>query len=125
VAWSPDGAFLLTCNDDTRCASLSATGLIIAALLALVAQECTAAACSCAVCRLRLFRTDDLVGDKDPSPEVTVPAGELVYDYTWFPGTNAADPATCCFASTCRAHPIHLWDASTGKMGGRLGGSWA
>lgn len=31
-----------------------------------------------------------------------VQAGEMVYDYTWFVGMSANDPASCCFASTCR-----------------------
>lgn len=39
-----------------------------------------------------------------------------MYDYAWYSGMSAADPASCCFATTCRAHPIHLWDACTGEL---------
>lgn len=28
------------------------------------------------------------------------------------------DPDTCCFLSSSREHPIHLWDAYTGKVNG-------
>jgi hypothetical protein len=31
-----------------------------------------------------------------------VHTGETVYDYCWFSGMSAADPASCCFASTSR-----------------------
>ena len=47
-------------------------------------------------------------------PALRIEEGELIYDYAWFPCMSAADPASCCFASTSRAHPVHLWDACTG-----------
>ena len=56
-----------------------------------------------------------------PVPADALPAalrvrqGELIYDYAWFPLMSALDPATCCFASTSRAHPVHLWDACSGE----------
>ena len=40
----------------------------------------------------------------------TFKAGEAVYDTRWYPFMNQADPASCCFLTTCRDHPIHLWD---------------
>lgn len=42
--------------------------------------------------------------------------GETVYDFQWYPLMQATDPSTCCFASTSRDHPIHLWDAFTGTL---------
>ena len=27
---------------------------------------------------------------------------ELIYDYAWYAGMLASDPASCCFAATCR-----------------------
>lgn len=47
---------------------------------------------------------------------VTVQEGELIYDYVWYPAMTSSDPQTCCFAVTCRDHPVHLWDAWNGKM---------
>uniref|UniRef100_A0A5K3EFA9 WD repeat-containing protein 79 n=1 Tax=Mesocestoides corti TaxID=53468 RepID=A0A5K3EFA9_MESCO len=41
---------------------------------------------------------------------------ELVYDYCWFPSMSSDDPVTCCFASTSRRTPIHLWDAFNGTL---------
>ena len=35
-------------------------------------------------------------------PAVQVHTGETVYDYCWFSGMAASDPASCCFASTSR-----------------------
>lgn len=36
-------------------------------------------------------------------------AGEAIYDMKWYPHMNSADEASCCFATTSRDHPIHLW----------------
>lgn len=47
-------------------------------------------------------------------PAVRLDCGELLYDWCWFSGMSAADPASCCLASTGRAAPVHLWDALTG-----------
>jgi telomerase Cajal body protein 1 len=49
-------------------------------------------------------------------PALRINAGELIYDYAWYPWANATDPATCCFAVTTRAHPIHLYDAVSGQL---------
>lgn len=49
-------------------------------------------------------------------PAVCARESEAIYDYCWYPGMNSADPATCCFASTSRDQPIHLWDAFTGAL---------
>ena len=84
--WSPDGACLLAAAADRR-----------------------------------LRRFDLPAGAAGPSGRgppfaagLEVQEGEQVYDYAWFPGAAAAEPATMCFAATCRGHPIHLWDALTG-----------
>ena len=29
---------------------------------------------------------------------------------------DSVDPATCCFVASSRDHPLHLWDAFTGRM---------
>lgn len=44
--------------------------------------------------------------------DATIPIGESIYDLKWYPGMQAANPATKCFISTSRDHPIMLWDAS-------------
>lgn len=40
--------------------------------------------------------------------------GESVYDYAWYPHMNTSIPATCCFITTSRDHPIQLWDMNSG-----------
>ena len=36
--------------------------------------------------------------------------GEPIYDLDWYPYMNSSDTSTCCFVSTSKDHPIHLWD---------------
>lgn len=50
------------------------------------------------------------------TPALTVKEGGLIYDTCWYPFMNSWDPATCCFLSTSRESPIHLWDAFTGEL---------
>jgi len=57
----------------------------------------------------------ELHGDRY-SPALRINAGELIYDYAWYPWSSATDPATCCFAVTTRAHPIQLYDAVSGQL---------
>ena len=54
-------------------------------------------------------------GEDSVAPAVRIHAGELVYDYAWYPRMSAGDAASCCLASAARAHPVHLWDACTGE----------
>lgn len=102
VEWSPDGACLLTTSDDNRLRvfDLSADVLEVRGLGN--ADESSLGGIAAA---------------KDSAaPPITIQEGELVYDYAWYGGMTASDPSTCCFATTCRAHPIHLWDACTGEL---------
>lgn len=50
------------------------------------------------------------------TPALMVKEGGLIYDTCWYPFMNSWDPATCCFLSTSRESPIHLWDAFTGEL---------
>jgi WD40 repeat protein len=43
-------------------------------------------------------------------------AGESIFDSKWYPFANSSDPNSFCFVSTCRSHPIQLWDANIGKV---------
>jgi len=45
-----------------------------------------------------------------------VKEAECVYDTCWYPAMSSAQPATCCFLTTSRDHPLHLWDAFTGTL---------
>ena len=69
-------------------------------------------------------------------PALTVPQGEAVYDFCWYPKMNSWEPETCwwatlhmqfvlhhqvhffthwcipySFVTSCKDHPVHLWDA--------------
>lgn len=50
------------------------------------------------------------------SAALTVKEGGLIYDTCWYPFMNSWEPATCCFLSTSRESPIHLWDAFNGEL---------
>ena len=45
-----------------------------------------------------------------------IPEGEAVYDFCWWPRMNSMDPASCCFVSSAKHQPIHLFDAFNGKL---------
>ncbi|XP_011866183.1 PREDICTED: telomerase Cajal body protein 1-like isoform X2 [Vollenhovia emeryi] len=52
----------------------------------------------------------------DFASALMVKEGGLVYDTCWYPFMNSWDPATCCFLSTSRESPVHMWDAFTGEL---------
>ncbi|EDO39943.1 predicted protein, partial [Nematostella vectensis] len=89
--WSPDGSCLLTNSDDNS---------------------------------LRIFNLPSelytIGADSSQLTEMSavlhMQEGETVYDYCWYPYMTSMDPATCCLLSSCRDHPIHMWDAFTGKL---------
>mmetsp|Transcript_7340 Transcript_7340/g.11720 ORF Transcript_7340/g.11720 Transcript_7340/m.11720 type:complete len:393 (-) Transcript_7340:656-1834(-) len=62
---------------------------------------------------VKLFNYPDL-----SQAVLTYQEGECVYDFAWFPGMDSANAVTCCFASTARGHPVHLWDAYNGSLRG-------
>ncbi|KAF7280766.1 hypothetical protein GWI33_005545 [Rhynchophorus ferrugineus] len=50
------------------------------------------------------------------NPAVSVPEAGLIYDYSWYPGMNSSNAATCCWLSSGHEGPIHLWDAFSGDL---------
>ncbi|KAK7475492.1 hypothetical protein BaRGS_00033248 [Batillaria attramentaria] len=87
--WSPDGRSILTNSNDDM---------------------------------MRVFDiTDDVItGTRDIQAELEcstrVQESELVYDYCWFPCMESTQPDTCCFATSCRDTPIHLYNSVTGSL---------
>ncbi|CAK4659257.1 hypothetical protein LEN26_005519 [Aphanomyces euteiches] len=61
---------------------------------------------------MRLFEVEPSVQEAT----LEMHEGGTVYDFQWYPYMNSDDPATCVFATTSHAHPIHLWDAYTGEL---------
>ncbi|XP_064403801.1 telomerase Cajal body protein 1-like isoform X3 [Halichondria panicea] len=87
--WSPDGTCLLTCSDDD-------------------------------VMRLYNLPTELYQsGATEKLPEITpvlrVPHASGIYDYCWYPSMSSWEPTTCCFATSCKDQPIHMWDAFYGS----------
>ncbi|XP_070539017.1 telomerase Cajal body protein 1-like [Ptychodera flava] len=87
--WSPDGSCILTNSDDDN---------------------------------LRVFNlpAEIYLGQYSEIPEMvevfSVPVGELIYDYAWYPLMNSTKPDTCLFVSSSRDHPVQMWDAFTGQL---------
>lgn len=54
----------------------------------------------------------DLDNSETFSQGVDIHIGESIYDTKWYPFMNAAEPASCCFATSSRDHPIQLWDTA-------------
>ncbi|XP_040202762.1 telomerase Cajal body protein 1 [Rana temporaria] len=86
--WAPDGSCILTNSDDNI---------------------------------LRVYNLPSQIysGEWDLLTEMTpvlrMAEGDTIYDYSWYPTMNSADPDTCLIASSSRDNPIHVWDAFTGK----------
>nr|CAB3267763.1 telomerase Cajal body protein 1-like [Phallusia mammillata] len=89
--WSPDGLCFLTNSNDNS---------------------------------LRLFNTpSELLNNnyKNEQPYelkecFSVKEPETVYDFCWWPLMNSQSPETCCFLTTSRDQPVHLWDAFNGSL---------
>ncbi|XP_013771698.1 telomerase Cajal body protein 1-like [Limulus polyphemus] len=90
--WSPDGSCILT-NSEDNC--------------------------------LRLFNLPSEASNyqctewdkiKEMNAVLQVQEGDLVYDYCWYPFMSSWDPASCCFVTSGRDNPIHMWDAFTGEL---------
>jgi telomerase Cajal body protein 1 len=52
------------------------------------------------------YRNDDITLDG------VYDIGEAIYDCIWYPHMNSNNPSSCCFVTTSRDHPIHLWNCS-------------
>ncbi|KZC05363.1 Telomerase Cajal body protein 1, partial [Dufourea novaeangliae] len=90
--WSPDGTCLLVPSDDFR--------IRIYELPRQLYSE-----------KLPLHSTPLNI-----TAVLTIKEGGLIYDTCWYPFMNSWEPATCCFLSTSRESPIHLWDAFNGEL---------
>ena len=42
--------------------------------------------------------------------------GDSIFDAKWYPLMSSSDPSSCCFVTSTRDHPIHLWDSSSGRI---------
>lgn len=49
-------------------------------------------------------------------PSLRLPAGELIYDYAWYPWACGTNVESFCFAVTARGHPVHLYDGHSGEL---------
>ncbi|CAG8742628.1 250_t:CDS:10, partial [Racocetra persica] len=56
------------------------------------------------------------IAEQDMEPAIYSHSGESVYECCWYPQMSSQDPSTCFFLVSSREHPIHLWDAYTGKL---------
>ncbi|XP_065055991.1 telomerase Cajal body protein 1-like isoform X1 [Rhopilema esculentum] len=90
--WSPDGLCILTNSNDNF--------LRIFNIPTLFLQDVSSA--------------NEIPEELDPV--LRMKEGEIVYDFDWYPLMSSYDHPTCCFISTSKDHPLHLWDAFTGDV---------
>ncbi|XP_011310514.1 telomerase Cajal body protein 1 [Fopius arisanus] len=89
--WSPDGTCLLVPAEDFRLRVYELPTILYSGK----------------------FPQDSLSSLK---PVFSIKEGGIVYDCSWYPLMNSWQPETCCFISTSKETPIHLWDAFTGQL---------
>ncbi|CAG8512173.1 15438_t:CDS:10 [Dentiscutata erythropus] len=85
--WSPDGTCILTSSNDNTLRVFNLP--------------------------LNIFNAKE---EQDMMPALCSHSGESVYECCWYPQMSSQDPDTCFFLSSSREHPVHLWDAYTGKI---------
>lgn len=76
--------------------------------------------------KIRIYEIPRQLYDKKPclndwttielTATLTIKEGGIIYDTCWFPFMNSWHPETCCFLSTSKESPVHLWDAYTGEL---------
>ncbi|GLC72449.1 hypothetical protein PLESTF_001248900 [Pleodorina starrii] len=125
VKWSPDGACLLTASDDNclRLYDLPQDARVAERLHHpdlpapdLAASDAVPSTSSTAMHGGATTTADAASCLDNLSPALRIQAGETVYDYCWYSRMTATDPVSCCFASSSRGQPIHLWDACSGTI---------
>jgi WD40 repeat protein len=65
---------------------------------------------------LRLYNTADAFTDSDWKAALHCSGAESIRSFAWYPHMQSHDPSTCCFLTTSRDQPVHLYDAYTGKV---------
>mmetsp|Transcript_10741 Transcript_10741/g.34137 ORF Transcript_10741/g.34137 Transcript_10741/m.34137 type:complete len:377 (-) Transcript_10741:56-1186(-) len=57
----------------------------------------------------------------DGTPEalaasLSLSEGDTIYSCAWWPLMSSSDPSSCCFFAASKDHPVHMWDACTGRI---------
>lgn len=65
---------------------------------------------------LRIYERETIAMNSTPSPILSYQEGDSIFDYAWYPGMDSNVPGSCCFLSSARSQPIHLWDAYYGHL---------
>ncbi|KAL3696347.1 hypothetical protein R1sor_010423 [Riccia sorocarpa] len=94
LKWSPDGSCFLTSSENNS--------LNIFHLPSDAVEDCP--------------EVDLASGEDSFQSSLMIQEGEAVYDFCWYPNMAATDTSTCVFATSCRDHPVHVWDATTGML---------
>lgn len=106
--WSPDGLCLLTAGEEDRTLHLFELPEALLAPRGDSASEGDGTASGA--------QSADSLGAEHGGLRNALRAreGGAIYDYAWYPHMDSTNPATCCFLSSSKDHPLHLWDAYTG-----------
>ena len=93
VKWSPDGLSMITNADDATLRLFT------------IPQDC-----------FDLEKMANLSDQLNLDLCLKVKEPEIIYDYCWFPLMNSNDPETCCFVTSAKDQPVHLWSSIDGSL---------
>ncbi|VDI49225.1 Hypothetical predicted protein [Mytilus galloprovincialis] len=66
--------------------------------------------------KLRVYHYPTANTQSELKSSVTVKETDTVYDFCWYRKMSLEDPDTCCFLTTCRDGPVHMWDMANGHL---------
>ncbi|CAC5411971.1 WRAP53 [Mytilus coruscus] len=66
--------------------------------------------------KLRVYHYPTANTQSELKSSVTVKETDTVYDFCWNRKMSLEDPDTCCFLTTCRDGPVHMWDMASGHL---------
>ena len=105
LQWSPDGSCLLAATESNRLVLYDSNVTMVDENRYYVNENATTSTSN-----------PESFGGSGLVESLNVSAGESVYDFKWYPYMNSQNPTTSCYITSCRDHPIHLWDAKMGDV---------
>lgn len=119
--WCPDGTRLLTTFENGALAIFNVDPVLIAESQYYIASSTPHADHTSQLSLATPSSGDAMTGSSVKartglSATTQIATGESIFDTKWYPKAHAHDPDADCFLTTCRDHPVHLWNAKDGTL---------